>query len=75
MKIDQDLRWEKNDWHYNKLNFTGNEQKEIMPVFKGVVESRWAPRSSKSVAGRSASRGGFDSHSLPLIIPISIFLI
>ena len=32
----------------------------------GVVESRWAPRSSKSVAGRYASRGGFDSHSLPL---------
>jgi Zn-dependent protease with chaperone function len=37
-----------------------------MPVFLGVVESRWAPRSSKSVAGRTASRGGFDSHSLPL---------
>ena len=39
-----------------------------MPMFKGVVESRWAPRSSKSVAGRNASRGGFDSHSLPPFI-------
>ena len=37
-----------------------------MTVLLGVVESRWAPRSSKSVAGRYASRGGFDSHSLPL---------
>ena len=37
----------------------------------GVVESRWAPRSSKSVAGRYASRGGFDSHSLPLNISSS----
>ena len=37
----------------------------------GVVESRWAPRSSKSVAGRYASRGGFDSHSLPLLFIIN----
>ncbi len=42
-----------------------------MPLFKGVVESRWAPRSSKSVAGRNASRGGFDSHSLPPLINLS----
>ncbi len=31
----------------------------------GVVGSRWAPRSSKSVAGRVAGRSGFDSHPLP----------
>ncbi len=31
----------------------------------GVVGSRWAPRSSKPVAGRTAGRGGFDSHPLP----------
>ena len=31
----------------------------------GVVGSRWAPRSSKPVAGRVAGRGGFDSHPLP----------
>jgi len=31
----------------------------------GVVGSRWAPRSSKPAAGRSAGRGGFDSHPLP----------
>ena len=34
----------------------------------GVVGSRWAPRSSKPVAGRVAGRGGFDSHSLPPFI-------
>ena len=45
-----------------------------MPLFKGVVESRWAPRSSKSVAGRNASRGGFDSHSLPPLIRFSPLL-
>ena len=28
-------------------------------------ESRWAPRSSKPLAGRVAGRGGFDSHALP----------
>ena len=32
----------------------------------GVVGSRWAPRSSKPVAGRVAGRGGFDSHPFPL---------
>ncbi len=31
----------------------------------GVGEFRWAPRSSKPVTGRSASRGGFDSHPFP----------
>ena len=31
----------------------------------GVVRSRWASRSSKSVSGRVASRGGFDSHPFP----------
>jgi hypothetical protein len=31
----------------------------------GVVGSRWAPRSSKPVAGRVAGCGGFDSHPLP----------
>ena len=31
----------------------------------GVDESRWAPRSSKPLAGRVAGRGGFDSHALP----------
>ena len=36
----------------------------------GMVESRWVPRSSKSVAGRSASRGGFDSHPSPPVIPM-----
>jgi len=40
----------------------------------GVVESRWAPRSSKSVAGRYASRGGFDSHSLPLFSSLTKIL-
>ncbi len=33
--------------------------------YTGVVGSRWAPRSSKPVAGRAAGRGGFDSHPLP----------
>ena len=33
--------------------------------YMGVVGSRWAPRSSKPVAGRVAGRGGFDSHPLP----------
>ena len=49
-------------------NFTHFIRKDIMPMFRGVVESRWAPRSSKSVAGRNASRGGFDFHSLPPFI-------
>ncbi len=31
----------------------------------GVVESRWAFRSSKPVTGRVAGRGGFDSHPFP----------
>ena len=31
----------------------------------GVVESRWASRSSKPVAGRVAGCSGFDSHPLP----------
>ena len=31
----------------------------------GVAGSRWAPRSSKPAAGRSAGRGGFDSHPPP----------
>ena len=31
----------------------------------GAEGSRWVPRSSKPVARRSASRGGFDSHALP----------
>src|SRR5439155_26694836 len=31
----------------------------------GAEGSRWIPRSSKPVARRSASRGGFDSHALP----------
>jgi L-seryl-tRNA(Ser) seleniumtransferase len=31
----------------------------------GAEGSRWAPSSSKRVARRSASRGGFDSHALP----------
>lgn len=34
---------------------------------EGVDESRWAPRSSKPVAGRVAGRGGFDPHPFPLI--------
>ncbi len=38
----------------------------------GVVESRWAPRSSKSVAGRVAGRGGFDSHPFPPILMMSL---
>jgi hypothetical protein len=37
--------------------------------FTGVVGSRWAPRSSKPVAGRVAGRGGFDSHPLPPLYP------
>ena len=37
---------------------------EVFPAM-GVVGSRWAPRSSKPVAGRVAGRGGFDSHPLP----------
>ncbi len=39
----------------------------------GVVESRWAPRSSKPVAGRVAGRGGFDSHPLPPLFTDLIF--
>jgi hypothetical protein len=39
-------------------------QPSIMLV-SGVVRSRWASWSSKPVAGRVASRGGFDSHPLP----------
>ena len=31
----------------------------------GAEGSRWVPRSSKPVARRPASRGGFDSHALP----------
>lgn len=34
----------------------------------GVDESRWIPRSSKSVAGRYAGRGGFDTHPFPPFI-------
>ena len=34
-------------------------------VETGVDESRWAPRSSKPLAGRVAGRDGFDSHALP----------
>ena len=34
-------------------------------LLAGVVKSRWASRSSTSVTGRVASRGGFDSHALP----------
>ena len=37
----------------------------ILSLATGVVGSRWAPRSSKPVAGRSTGRGGFDSHPLP----------
>jgi len=37
----------------------------IICLDTGVVGSRWAPRSSKPVAGRVAGRGGFDSHALP----------
>ena len=38
-------------------------RKVSLPIL-GVVGPRWAPRSSKSVAGRYAGRGGFDSHPL-----------
>ncbi len=41
-------------------------RKVSLPIL-GVVGPRWAPRSSKSVAGRYAGRGGFDSHPLPSI--------
>src|SRR5206468_9030824 len=34
-------------------------------IGEGAEGSRWVPRSSKPVARRSASRGGFDSHALP----------
>jgi hypothetical protein len=37
----------------------------ILNRILGVVESWWAPRSSKPVAGRVAGRSGFDSHPLP----------
>jgi hypothetical protein len=37
----------------------------ILEFREGVVGSRWAPRSSKPVAGCTAGRGGFDSHPLP----------
>jgi hypothetical protein len=40
-------------WHYAWLNM-------------GVVGAWWLPRSSKPVAGRRTSGGGFDSHPSPL---------
>ena len=42
-------------------------QHSIMLVM-GLVRSRWASWSSKPVAGRVASRGGFDSHPLPQVL-------
>ena len=36
-----------------------------LPSRPGAEGSRWVPRSSKPVARRPASRGGFDSHALP----------
>jgi len=38
----------------------------MLRPYEGVVESRWAPRSSKPSEGcRRGGPGGFDSHPLP----------
>ena len=53
--------------HFNKkikILFT-NTFLSIILIMMGMVESRWVPRSSKSVAGRNAGRDGFDSHPSP----------
>ena len=38
---------------------------DVATIDEGAVGARWLPWSSKPVARRSASRGGFDSHALP----------
>ena len=44
---------------------TGRVRAERITIAPGMDGPRWVPRSSKSVARRSAWRGGFDSHAFP----------
>ena len=47
-----------------EINLTCNPLLIRLSLYAGVVRSRWVSWSSTPVAGRVASRGGFDSHPL-----------